>query len=132
MNNKEINEYIARYMGYVQNPDHPIYPNTTYWFKDNEVLTILLYDTSWDWLVPVIQKVHNSIGIRSIDECNEEEWRMYTWFTSAKWNYSIEQMYSMVTYFLQWQEASRKRNILKQCVGLPQKSNGKTTSKETI
>lgn len=53
---KESNELLARFLGYRQ--PHPDYPNTTYWYKEGEEpLAILLFDTSWDWLMKVVEEI---------------------------------------------------------------------------
>jgi len=52
----ENNKLIAEFMGYSQ--PHPKYPTTTYWYKkDFPPLTVLLWDTSWDWLMEVVEKI---------------------------------------------------------------------------
>jgi len=53
---KANNELIADFLGYTRpNPDHP---NTSYWYKDGQQpLTILLFDTNWDWLMLAIEKI---------------------------------------------------------------------------
>jgi hypothetical protein len=52
----ENNKLIANFMGYSQ--PHPYYPNTTYWYKEGEApLTILSFDTDWNWLMAVVEKI---------------------------------------------------------------------------
>ena len=54
----EDNKLIAEFMGYSQ--PHPKYPTTTYWYKkDFPPLTVLLWDTSWDWLMEVVEKIES-------------------------------------------------------------------------
>ena len=54
----ENNKLIAEFMGYSQ--PHPDYPNTTYWYKQGEEpLTILLFDTDWNWLMAVVEKLES-------------------------------------------------------------------------
>jgi hypothetical protein len=55
------NELIAEFMGFKQ--PHPEYPNTSYWYKELpngrlETLAILNYHISWDWLMPVVEKIN--------------------------------------------------------------------------
>lgn len=58
MTTTEKNKLIAEFMGYTQ--PHPDYPNATYWYKEGEApLAVLLYDTNWEWLMPVIEKIYN-------------------------------------------------------------------------
>ena len=56
------NNLIAEFMGFKQ--PHPEFPNTTYWYKELpngrlETLAILNYHISWDWLMPVVQKIES-------------------------------------------------------------------------
>ena len=56
--NMENNKLIAKFMGYSQ--PHPDYPSTTYWYKQGkEPLTILLFDTDWNWLMAVVEKLES-------------------------------------------------------------------------
>jgi hypothetical protein len=55
------NKLIAEFMGFKQ--PHPEYPNTSYWYKELpngrlETLAILNYHISWDWLMPVVEKIN--------------------------------------------------------------------------
>lgn len=53
---KKNNEIIAKFLGYSQ--PHPDYPSTTYWYKEGKApLTILLFDSSWDWLMDVVENI---------------------------------------------------------------------------
>lgn len=56
------NKLIAEFMGFKQ--PHPEYPDTTYWYKELpngrlETLAILNYHISWDWLMPVVEKIED-------------------------------------------------------------------------
>lgn len=56
METTENNKLLARFLGYTQ--PHPDYPNSTYWYKEGEEpLTILLFDTNWDWLMRVVEEI---------------------------------------------------------------------------
>jgi hypothetical protein len=58
MTTTENNELLAKFLGYTQ--PHPDYPDSTYWHKKGEApLTILLFDTDWNWLMEVIEKILN-------------------------------------------------------------------------
>jgi len=63
---KENNELMAKFLGYVQ--PHPDYPKSTYWYKENEQpLAILLFDTDWNWLMEVVEKIEK---LNSVIEIN--------------------------------------------------------------
>lgn len=74
---KENNELLARFLGYRQ--PHPDYPNSTYWYKEGEEpLAILLFDTSWDWLMRVVEEIsdilHYSLNATLDFLADEQGW----------------------------------------------------------
>ena len=57
---EENNKLIAIFMGLKYNPitaNHGIRDNT--WQKGGEVFFELKYHTSWDWLMPVVEKIES-------------------------------------------------------------------------
>jgi len=53
MNISESNILLAEFLGYKKASD-------SYWYKEGKPpLTILLFDTSWDWLMEVVEKIFN-------------------------------------------------------------------------
>lgn len=61
----EDNKLIAEFLGYSQ--PHPDYPDTTYWYKkDFSPLTILSFDTDWDWLMQVVDKIESLHSVNSV------------------------------------------------------------------
>ena len=55
------NKLIAEFLGYSQ--PHPDYPDTTYWYKKEQPpLTILSFDTDWNWLMQVVEKIEGLDG----------------------------------------------------------------------
>jgi hypothetical protein len=62
---KENNKLIAEFLGYTQ--PHPDYPGATYWYKkDESPLTLLSFDSDWNWLMEVVDKIENLDFIFSI------------------------------------------------------------------
>ena len=60
MTTTEKNELIAKFLGYSQ--PHPDYPHTTYWYKKDEApLTMLSFDTDWNWLMEVVEKIESIV-----------------------------------------------------------------------
>lgn len=67
MNTAENNKLIAEFMGYSQ--PHPDYPDTTYWYKKEQPpLTILSFDTDWNWLMRVVEKINDQNNVVQIHE----------------------------------------------------------------
>lgn len=86
------NKLIAEFMGYSQ--PHPDYPNSTYWYReDGSILTILLYDTSWNWLMPVIEKILDI-------SLNLDTMEMYYNITDSIPNF--KNTYNAVVEFIKW------------------------------
>lgn len=62
---REENELIARFMGgtkQIVGPDglHGYKPGTVLWrdvFDDPGTVTYLLFDSDWDWLMPVVERI---------------------------------------------------------------------------
>ncbi len=86
------NKLIAEFMGYSQ--PHPDYPTTTYWYKEGEApLTILSYNTDWNWLMSVVEKILDiSLDLDSME--------MYYNITDAI--PKIESTYNEVVEFIKW------------------------------
>jgi hypothetical protein len=55
---EENNKLIAEFLGYTQ--PHPDYPGATYWYKkDESPLTLLSFDSDWNWLMKVVEKIES-------------------------------------------------------------------------
>lgn len=66
------------------------------------------YDTSWDWLKPVIDKIIKEIGVKSVDECTDDEWIYYTAITRMYIGVSIDIAYNYVVDYLLWYNKNKK------------------------
>lgn len=113
---KTDNELIAEFMGYYFQQDRFTRPDGQYTHKeDGHGLFVeeMKYDTSWDWLMPVVIKCHE------VGDAKERE------FPEAKnlddptgwkaWNYrrvglstNIEQVYKNVILFIKWYNSQEK------------------------
>lgn len=60
------------------------------------------YHISWHWLKPVIDAIIKSIGIKTVDECTEEEWFQYTRITQMYIGVDIALAYHYVIEYLKW------------------------------
>ena len=38
----------------------------------------LPFNSSWDWLIPVVEKIISTIGLKTTDECTTDELKLYT------------------------------------------------------
>ena len=106
----ETNKLIAEFLGYTQ--PHPDYPGTTYWYKkDREPLTVLLFDTNWNWLMEVVEKIQlNSkkfgtvtfygLGRTKIDCYNNEQISNRIDILDQK--YGIAPTYKACIEFIKW------------------------------
>lgn len=106
MNTTENNKIIAKFMGYAQ--PHPEYPNTSYWYKEGRApLALLLYNSSWDWLMEVVEKIE-SLGY-SVDifnkavsiQCNTKT-EMIVDLSGRTDNSKLSQVYEAVVEFIKY------------------------------
>ena len=116
---KEYNSLIGKFMG-GEIAKHSIF--TCINFTDNYIpepktkfksydLIFLKYHSSWDWLKPVIDKIIHTIGMRTIDECTEEEWFQCTRITRMYIGVDIETAYHYVIEWINWYNNENKSTI---------------------
>lgn len=58
--------------------------------------------SSWDWLIPVIKKIHKTIGVKLIDNCTTEEWNIYKTIDNLSFYQDIDSIYFYVVEFINW------------------------------
>ena len=104
------NKLIAEFLGYTQ--PHPDYPNTTYWYKkDQPPLTVLLFDTDWNWLMEVVEKIElnnkkfgivtlHGLGRTKVDCYNNEQISNRIDILNQK--YGIAPTYNACVEFIKW------------------------------
>lgn len=68
----------------------------------------LQFHKSWDWLMPVIQKIIKEIGIIPIMECSEEQRYYRDLIRNMNFDVCIDQAWSYVVSYLEW----RNNNVL--------------------
>lgn len=112
------NERFAKFMG--MSKGHPD-PNETRWknrwfeslvvdgneFESGRNHEVLLFNVSWDWLKPVIDKIIGLIGVKTVDECTDEEWRYYTMISRMWIGVDIVQAWTYVEDFICFYYSSR-------------------------
>jgi hypothetical protein len=111
MTTTDNNKLLAEFLGYTQ--PHPDYPHTTYWYKKDEApLTMLSFDTDWNWLMEVVEKIENYNEFTSvlfapqgcaIDVCIENGFAF-----SNDCNTKIEAVYNACIAFVQWYNSSKE------------------------
>jgi hypothetical protein len=108
------NKLIAEFLGYSQ--PHPDYPDTTYWYKkDFPPLTILSFDTDWNWLIQVVEKIE-SLGYRTL---TENECFMITKNKLSSFDVRSKDDYSTIfsdNYEINHYGGSKKENVYNACV----------------
>jgi hypothetical protein len=60
------------------------------------------FNSSWEWLMPVVEKIKNTIGVKSVDECSEEEWNTSTGLTRLTITTPLSVVYSAVVNYIKW------------------------------
>lgn len=100
-------ELIARFMG------GKFYPNGIHseWrFPDGSRPKELLYHTSWDWLMPVVEKIHKIKGIHYIIEgsCCMVIYNYGNLIVKESTDSMIETVYRAVGEFIKWYNLNTK------------------------
>ena len=62
----------------------------------------LKFHCSWDWLMPVIQKIIKTIGYKSVEYCTTEEWYNYTNIARMYIGIDIQHAHYYVVEFIYW------------------------------
>lgn len=73
-----------------------------------EKIEELKYHSSWDRLMPVIRKIINIIGVKTVDECSSEEWFQSTRITRMYIDTKIEHAFHYVVEFIKWYNSCQK------------------------
>lgn len=100
MKNTEHNEMIAKFMGMTKgNPNDERWKND--WFDDKGAINFqrnekLLFDNSWDWLIPVIQKIDVVILAENI-KCSNG---LYDKINTAMSSLKLQPTYNAVVEFI--------------------------------
>lgn len=125
MNTQEItngNKLIAEFMGckIVSNdfifPDemkHLYAPSNLYEMEDGIYnfscdVSEIKYHSSWDWLMPVVEKVSNIVGFKGMDECNETEWYILKRLFDLRISANITSVWIAVIEFIKWYNENHK------------------------
>jgi hypothetical protein len=103
----EENRMIAEFMGWKQSDfseEYMVPPQGERWEWSAYMMHSIKYHTSWDWLMPVVQKILNRDDQTFPDS--------YTLWVSDSLMYAdIERVYSAVVSFLKWYNENQIKNI---------------------
>ena len=118
---KSENELIAEFMGgrvaYVSygKKDVWVFP-----FREDEGgCDTLLFDTSWDWLMPIVEKIEGLGYITSITtgSCvicagaeleKREDISLFSWHSGVNYNTKLHNTYEAVVEFIRWYNSQQK------------------------
>ena len=110
MNTQENNKLIAEFMGLVKSSYRNMYwtEKAKEGFGEGELVN-LLYHTSWDWLMPVVENIKILVMEDDSDELyNSEEWDN---ITHTLVQIEIKSVYKAVVEFIkQYNENERLNN----------------------
>jgi hypothetical protein len=106
MNTLENNKLIAEFLGYSQ--PHPDFLKSTYWYKKGkDPLVYLSFNTDWNWLMEVVEKIENqnySVDINKQEEndyqCNivKNQEILFSRYSNIK----IQCVYESCIDFIKW------------------------------
>ena len=123
MSEKEIiegNKLIAEFVDYEFDPNddsESVTYNTDYiinisdkedWEASEDDFTSWLlpkemkFHSSWDWLMPAINKAIDIIGFKTINECTDFEWRLFTCICDMKISTPIDIAFYNLIEFIKW------------------------------
>lgn len=66
------------------------------------------FDSDWNWIMLAVEKIKNTIGVKSIDECSEEEWFVTTKLTTLTITNPLPVVYKTVVEFIKWYNQQNK------------------------
>lgn len=69
----------------------------------------LMYQSSWDWIMPVVKRIHDTIGFKSMDECSEREWQVSTHLTRMSITADIETVWNACVLYIEWYNNTQKQ-----------------------
>lgn len=99
---KTDNELIAEFMGFEFKNDHT---NVKYWHYNelNLVSTDLIFNESWDWLMPVVEKMYSLwLGVGEDGFQKSLNLRLHSFSRKCPIHSPITQVYLRVVEFIKW------------------------------
>ena len=68
----------------------------------------LKFHSSYDWIHPVVVKINELIGFKTIDECTDFENHMFTIIFGMKFRTPIEEVFGICVEFIKWYNEQSK------------------------
>ena len=106
---EDNNKLIAEFLGYTQ--PHPDYPGATYWYKkDESPLTLLLFDSDWNWLMEVVEKIEslNFIVYIETNYCQLYNATNHEELIKSIYSTKIESVYNACVEFIKWYNGQKQ------------------------
>lgn len=112
------NERITRWMGHKKNSDGLYYipemslGRNSSLFREDQIL----YDASWDWLMPVVQNIHR-LWYENVDQYNTVPKHQRDWDNNGSRvimlsiTVSIQIAYKEVVEFIKWHESQETNKV---------------------
>ena len=105
---EEKNKLIAEFMGFVYKwqPKHNYFCRPEHSMENNEfsyAIDDLKYHSSWDWLMPVVEKIEKEYEVAIIrEECDITHMGYQSWsFITEKANSKIEAVYNAIIKYIE-------------------------------
>jgi len=102
------NELIAEFMGGWNKDSHTRKYGINLPHMDNQWWDIdeLKYDTSWDWLMPVVEKINN-LNMLDYNIDRDSQW-LHEKVVTTRVNCELKFLYKAVVEFIKWYNALKK------------------------
>ena len=103
-NTTENNKMIAEFMGMKPHDINELdgfWTNTITAHKFDNVMN-LQFNSDWNWLMEVVEKIKQIIGFKMIDECTTKEWQVITNLTRLTIISAINEVYNACVEFIKW------------------------------
>lgn len=107
MSDLENNKLIAEFMGY--NSKTGVWDEGIYKGLEDEPIMKNTYETQWDWLMPVINKIGNILDDNNIEELEDWEEQYCSFNEVSLLDFKIENLYESTIEFIKWYNLNNKK-----------------------
>lgn len=101
------NRLIAEFMGFIKSFDNHY---QCCFGKINRILLpqYMEFQSNWNWIMPVVKRIHDTIEIKTISECSEREWQVSTYLTRMCITADIETVWNACVLYIEWYDQNKK------------------------